>query len=58
MVPLEVPTIKEWAHLIFAEKMDVSILRISDINIDYDDASMFVSATLLDKTAYSGEFYK
>jgi hypothetical protein len=56
LVAKEVPTIKEWSHLILAENMQVSILRISNINIDYDDANLFVSATLLDKTAYSGEF--
>ncbi|XP_045160097.2 uncharacterized protein LOC123525262 isoform X2 [Mercenaria mercenaria] len=55
---LEVPAIKEWTHLVLAEKMEVSILRISNINLDYDDANVFVSATLLDKTAYSAQFTK
>ncbi|XP_060602473.1 uncharacterized protein LOC132755602 [Ruditapes philippinarum] len=58
LVAKEVPTIKEWSHLILAENMQVSILRISNINIDYDDANLFVSATLLDKTAYSAQFTK
>lgn len=54
LIPVEIPALKEWAHLILAEKMDVSILRVTNIHLDYDDANIFVSATLLDRTSFTG----
>jgi len=33
----------------------VSIQRISNIQLTYDDADVFITATLLDKTSMSGK---
>ncbi|WAR24488.1 hypothetical protein MAR_038157 [Mya arenaria] len=42
-----------WAQLVLAEKMQVSVLRVVDVKLTYDDANIFIQATLLDKTSVS-----
>ncbi|XP_052778021.1 uncharacterized protein LOC128215372 [Mya arenaria] len=47
-----------WAQLVLAEKMQVSVLRVVDVKLTYDDANIFIQATLLDKTSVSSQFTK
>ena len=47
--------ILNWAQLIFAEKMQVSVLRVVGVKMTYDDTSIFIQATLLDTTEVSGK---
>lgn len=52
--PLTGTSIKSWSQLLLAEKMNVSVLRISNVQLTYDDANIFITATLLDKTDVAG----
>ncbi|KAL3868291.1 hypothetical protein ACJMK2_041117 [Sinanodonta woodiana] len=48
--------LQDLSHLRFAQTMNISPLRIQDIRVDYDDAFIFLSATLLDRVPPTAQF--
>ncbi|XP_052264770.1 uncharacterized protein LOC127867551 isoform X5 [Dreissena polymorpha] len=55
-IPATEESVINWAQLVFAEKMGVSLLRVSGVQLSYDDANLYVTATLLDKTWLAAQF--
>ena len=47
--------LKELAHKEFARQLNVSVLRIQDVNLLYDDFNLYISATLLDRPPAPGK---
>ena len=54
---VSIPYMKDAAHMAFVQQMGVAFLRIQHLNVDYDDAYTYISATLLDKTPPTGLFF-
>ena len=53
-----IPYLKEESHMMFAQQLGVSFLRVQHIGLDYDDAYTYISATLLGKTPPTGNGFK
>ena len=49
--------IEDAAHMMFAQELGVSWLRIQHLAMDVDDAYIYISFTLLDRTPPTGNTY-
>ena len=48
--------LKDMAHREFARHLNVSLLRIQEVTLLYDDFYLYISATLLDRPPPPGKF--